>query len=103
LNSKKTFLTRCHLSAKVGARSGTSYFYFASGQILIGCEGNEWILPYAINSAALTRLLTLRITPHEVDPVAAKEMIHDTVESPDLTHTEKVLVLGSNAKKFFRL
>jgi hypothetical protein len=32
--------------------------------------------------------------------VAAKEMIHDTVERSDLTHAEKAAVLGENAKRF---
>ena len=41
--------------------------------------------------------------PHEVDLVAAKQMIHDTVERPDLTHSEKAAVLGGNAKRFFRV
>jgi hypothetical protein len=39
----------------------------------------------------------------EVDLVAAKQMIHDTVERPDLTHSEKAAVLGGNAKRFFRV
>jgi hypothetical protein len=29
------------------------------------------------------------------------QMIHDTVERPDLTHAEKAAVLGDNAKRFF--
>ena len=41
--------------------------------------------------------------PHEVDLVTAKQMIHDTVERPDLTHSEKAAVLGGNAKRFFRV
>jgi predicted TIM-barrel fold metal-dependent hydrolase len=41
--------------------------------------------------------------PHEVDLIAAKQMIHETVERPDLTYTDKAAVLGENAKRFFRL
>jgi predicted TIM-barrel fold metal-dependent hydrolase len=41
--------------------------------------------------------------PHEVDLVAAKQMIHETVERTDLTHAQKASVLGENAKKFCRL
>ena len=41
--------------------------------------------------------------PHEVDLVAAKQMIHETVERTDLTHAQKAGVLGENAKQFFRL
>lgn len=39
--------------------------------------------------------------PHEVDLVAAKQMIHETVERTDLTHAQKARVLGENAKQFF--
>jgi hypothetical protein len=35
--------------------------------------------------------------------VAAKQMIHETVERADLSRTEKAAVLGENAKRFFRL
>jgi hypothetical protein len=41
--------------------------------------------------------------PHEVDLVAAKQMIHETIERPDLSHDEKGKVLGLNAKRFFRV
>jgi predicted TIM-barrel fold metal-dependent hydrolase len=41
--------------------------------------------------------------PHEVDLVAARQMIHETVERPDLSHAEKAAVLGENAKRFFRV
>ena len=40
---------------------------------------------------------------HEVDLVAAKQMIHETIERPDLTHAEQAAVLGEKAKRFFRL
>jgi len=78
-------------------------FLFPSGQILIGCEGNERILPYSIKQCGAYSFAYASDYPHEVDLVAAKEMIHDTVERPDLAHAEKALVLGGNAKKFFRL
>jgi hypothetical protein len=38
--------------------------------------------------------------PHEVDLVAAKQMIHDTVERPDLTHSEKAAVLEGMPNDF---
>jgi hypothetical protein len=50
-----------------------------------------------------TRVCHASDYPHEVDLVAAKEMIHDTIERPNLTLDEKAEVLGLNAKKFFRV
>ena len=41
--------------------------------------------------------------PHGVDLIAAKQLIHETIERPDLTHDEKAKVLGLNAKRFFRV
>ena len=39
---------------------------------------------------------------HELDLIAAKQMIHESVES-DLTHDQKVKLLGLNAKRVFRV
>lgn len=77
--------------------------YLASGQILVGVEGNEWILPYVIKQCGADSFSYASDYPHEVDLVAAKQMIRETVERPDLTHDEKAKVLGLNAKKFFRV
>jgi predicted TIM-barrel fold metal-dependent hydrolase len=77
--------------------------YLSSGQILVGCEGNEWILPYVMKQVGAESFAYASDYPHEVDVVAAKQMIHETVERPDLTHAEKAAVLGENAKRFFRL
>lgn len=77
--------------------------YLSSGQVLVGCEGNEWILPYVIKQCGAEAFSYASDYPHEVDLVAAKQMIHETVERRDLSHAEKAAVLGENAKKFFRI
>lgn len=77
--------------------------YLASGQVLVGCEGNEWILPYVLKQCGADAFAYASDYPHEVDLVAAKEMVNGCVERPDLTMAEKAAVLGGNAKKFFRL
>lgn len=77
--------------------------YLSSGQILVGCEGNEWILPYVIKQVGAQCFSYASDYPHEVDLVAAKQMIHETIERPDLTYDEKEKVLGQNTKRFFRL
>jgi hypothetical protein len=41
--------------------------------------------------------------PHRVDLVAVKQMIHGTLERPDMTASEKAAILGENVKRFFRL
>jgi uncharacterized protein len=77
--------------------------YLSSGQILVGCEGNEPILPYVIQQVGYQCFSYASDYPHEVDLVAAKQMIHETVERTDLTHAQKAGVLGENGKRFFRL
>jgi len=89
-------------TTSTGSRGSLNH-YLGGGQVLIGCEGNEWILPYVIKQVGSQCLAYASDYPHEVDLVAAKQMIHETVERPDLTHAEKAAVLGVNAKRFFRI
>ena len=77
--------------------------YLSGGQVLVGCEGNEWILPYVIKQVGAECFAYASDYPHEVDAVAARQMIHEAIERPDLTHGEKAAVLGENAKRFFRM
>ncbi|MGH7771032.1 MAG: amidohydrolase family protein [Candidatus Binatia bacterium] len=77
--------------------------YLSSGQILIGCEGNEEVLSYVARHVGIEAFAYASDYPHEVDFVAAKQMIHETLERPDLSLAEKEAVLGGNAKRFFRL
>lgn len=77
--------------------------YLSSGQILIGCEGNEWILPYVIKQVGSESFAYASDYPHEVDLVAAKQMIHETSERADMTLAEKTAILGENARRFFRM
>lgn len=37
--------------------------YLASGQVLVGCEGNEWILPYVIKQCGAEAFSYARIIP----------------------------------------
>ena len=66
-------------------------------------KGNEWILPYVIKQCGAEGFAYASDYPHEVDLIAAKQMIHETVERQDLTHDEKAKVLRLNAKRFFRV
>ena len=77
--------------------------YLTSGQMLIGCEGEDPSLPYLAKRVGITPFAYSSDYPHEVDMVAAKHEIDETLESNELTHEEKVAVLGENARRFFRL
>ena len=77
--------------------------YLSSGQILVGVEGNEEVLSYVATRVGIEALAYASDYPHEVDLVAAKQMIHETLERPDLSQSEKEAVLGGNARRFFRI
>lgn len=77
--------------------------YLASGQILIGCEGEDTSLPYLAKRVGIEPFAYSSDYPHEVDFASAVHEIEETVESKELTDSQKVAVLRENAKRFFRL
>ena len=82
---------------------GTLTECLESGRILVGCEGNDGSLPHLIERIGPDVFSWASDYPHEVDLEAAKEMIHDTVESKVFSAADKAAVLGSNAQRFFKL
>lgn len=91
-------------SVYVGGGSGRALRdYFSSGQVLIGCEGNEEILSYLSARVGIEAFAFASDYPHEVDVVAARNMIDETLQRSDLSAEEKEAVLGGNAKRFYRL
>jgi predicted TIM-barrel fold metal-dependent hydrolase len=84
-------------------RRGSLEEYLTSGQVLIGCEGNEEILAYLSQKIGLDAFAYASDYPHEVDVVAAEQMIQETLDRPDITWEEKAGVLGENARRFFKL
>lgn len=77
--------------------------YMASGQIMIGCEGDDVSLAYIARQVGIDAFAYSSDYPHEVDLPAAKRMITRTLAREDLTRDEKEAVLGGNARRFFRL
>ncbi|MFQ5932476.1 MAG: amidohydrolase family protein [Nitrospiraceae bacterium] len=77
--------------------------YLSSGQMLVGCEGNDEVLSYLAKKVGIDVFAFASDYPHEVDLVAARDMIQGALERPDLSLGEKAAVLGGNAKRFFRL
>jgi predicted TIM-barrel fold metal-dependent hydrolase len=77
--------------------------YLTSGQILIGCEGDDESLAYLGQRVGIEPFAYSSDYPHEVDLVDAQRQIAKTRDRADLTPEQKVAVLGGNARRFFRL
>jgi hypothetical protein len=77
--------------------------YLASGQILIGCEGNDDSLPYLARRVGIEAFAYASDYPHEVDLPGARRMIAETLDGTELSRAEQAAVLGGNARRFFRL
>jgi predicted TIM-barrel fold metal-dependent hydrolase len=77
--------------------------YLSSGQILIGCEGNDQSLGYLVKRVGAEAFAWASDYPHEVDLPGAQRQIQETWAREDLTESAKAAVLGENARRFFRL
>jgi predicted TIM-barrel fold metal-dependent hydrolase len=77
--------------------------YLASGQILIGCEGEDESLPYLVQRVGPEAFAYSSDYPHEVDLLDAQRQIERTQEHPELSDDDKAAILGSNSRRFFRL
>jgi len=77
--------------------------YLASGQILIGCEGDDESLAYLTQRVGPAAFAYSSDYPHEVDLVDAQRQIQITADRDDLTQEAKAAILGDNARRFFRL
>ncbi len=77
--------------------------YLTSGQMLVGCEGEDASLPYLARRVGIEPFAYSSDYPHEVDYKAAVHEIDETLESAELIDEDKEAVLGLNAQRFFRL
>jgi hypothetical protein len=77
--------------------------YLTSGQILIGCEGNDASLGYLAQRVGVDAFAYASDYPHEVDLPGAQRMIRETLEAPDLTPAQRAALLGGNARRFHGL
>jgi predicted TIM-barrel fold metal-dependent hydrolase len=73
------------------------------GRILVGCEGNDGSLPYLAKRVGPAPFAWASDYPHEVDLVAARQMIDETIHSTELSEEDKRGALGENARRFFKL
>ena len=77
--------------------------YLSSGQILIGCEGEDGSLPYLVDRVGPEPFAFSTDYPHEVDFAAVKNMINETKSMSAYTDNDIQLILGNNARRFFNL
>ena len=77
--------------------------YLASGQVLVGCEGDDESLAHLVQKVGVDSFAWASDYPHEVDLPAARQMIQHTIDRADFTEEQKQAVLGGNATSFFRL
>ncbi|HEX6511433.1 MAG TPA: amidohydrolase family protein [Chloroflexota bacterium] len=98
-------LDRAERSESVRGATGHGSLYecLENGRILVGCEGNDGSLPYLTKRVGAAPFSWASDYPHEVDLVAARQMIDETVLSTELSESDKRAVLGENARRFFRL
>lgn len=75
--------------------------YLTSGNVLIGCEGNDVSLPYVASRIGIEPFAYSSDYPHEVDLAGAMHEIEETLESETLSEAQKRAVLYDNAKRFY--
>jgi hypothetical protein len=88
---------------RMGSAKRTFPDYLASGQLLIGCGGNDRSLRYLEGQVGIEPLAYRSDYPHEMDLLDAQYEIEETLERPDLTRAQKWAGLSGHARRFFRL
>jgi predicted TIM-barrel fold metal-dependent hydrolase len=73
------------------------------GQIFVGCEGEEPLLPQAVELTGEEAWLFSSDFPHEVTPAVCVHEIEEVMETDRLTASAKEGILGRNAERFYAL
>lgn len=74
-----------------------------AGQIFVGCEGDEAILPYAVKVVGNQPFVFSSDFPHEVNTDTCREEIEELIENEELKPADKQAVLAGNAERFYNL
>ncbi len=74
-----------------------------SGNIGIGCEGDEPDLPHLVRRVGVEPFLFSSDYPHEVNAGTCKEEIGELLENEALTQQEKQAILRGNAERFYKV
>ena len=73
------------------------------GRLLIGIEGDEPALAFAVEQVGAEGFLYSSDFPHEVTNASVKEEIHELLENEKLTQADKEAILSKNAERFYQL
>ena len=77
--------------------------YLNDGRIFVGCEGNERTLSYVIDRIGPDPFMFASDFPHEISMDNAMEEIDEIRERTDITEAHKQMILGENARRFYRI
>ncbi len=77
--------------------------YFRSGKMFVSCEGNEKALAYAIERVGSGPFMFASDFPHEISLDNCLEEINEIVERQDLRDEHKEVILGANARHFYKI
>jgi predicted TIM-barrel fold metal-dependent hydrolase len=76
--------------------------HIQSGQIFIGCEGEESDMPYLVERVGVEPFFFSSDYPHEVDVPMCQHEIEEVLETPALSDEHKAAILHGNAERFYR-
>jgi predicted TIM-barrel fold metal-dependent hydrolase len=74
-----------------------------AGRIVVGIEGGESDLSYAIKVAGERAFMFSSDFPHEVNVHTVKKEIHELREREEISETAKQAILRTNAARFYKL
>jgi predicted TIM-barrel fold metal-dependent hydrolase len=77
--------------------------YFNNGRFYVGCEGNESVLSYVIDRIGPQACMFASDFPHEIPLENALHEINEILERKDLYEAHKKMILGDNAKQFYKI
>ena len=73
------------------------------GRFFVGCEGNESALSYVIERIGAQACMFASDFPHEIPMEDALHEINEILERKDINDKHKSMILGENAKKFYKI
>ena len=74
-----------------------------AGRLVVGIEGGESDLAYAIQVAGEQAFMFSSDFPHEVNVQTVKKEIHELCERNEISDSAKRAILRDNAERFYRL
>ncbi len=77
--------------------------YFTSGNFYVGCEGNERALSNVVNLIGPQPCMFASDFPHEIPMEEARHEIDEIEQRQDISSEHKKLILGENAKRFYKI